>query len=160
MILRHRRVDAVFITGILQLSMTSPASSNAPGVLFARRVFAFAGWYGLLALLPQYGMENRVGTDFPPAITHPEYFYGFLGVAIAWQLAFLVISRDPLRFRPLMLPAVVEKATFGVAAIVLLWQHRIPAIVFGFAMFDLVLGALFLASYIATGAKPYPRDLS
>ena len=160
MILRLRRVTVVFITGFLPLSMINDAPSNVPSVRFARRAFALAGWYGLLALLPQYGMENRVGTDFPPAITHPEYFYGFLGVAIAWQLAFLVISRDPLRFRPLMLPAVVEKATFGVAAIVLLWQHRIPAIVFGFAMFDLVLGAMFLASYIATGAKPYPKDFS
>ena len=37
-------------------------------------------------------MEARVGRDYPPAITHPEYFYGFLGVAAAWQVAFLVIA--------------------------------------------------------------------
>ena len=79
-------------------------------------VFLIAGIYGLLVLLPLYFMEARIGRDQPPAITHPEYFYGFLGVGVSWQVAFLVISRDPVRFRPLMVPAVLEKATFGLAA--------------------------------------------
>ena len=70
-------------------------------MIFARRVFLIAGIYGLLVLLPLYFMEARIGRDQPPAITHPEYFYGFLGVAVSWQVAFLVISRDPVRFRPL-----------------------------------------------------------
>ena len=82
-------------------------------MIFARRVFLIAGIYGLLVLLPLYFLEARIGRDQPPAITHPEYFYGFLGVAVSWQVAFLVISRDPVRFRPLMVPAVLEKATFG-----------------------------------------------
>ena len=61
----------------------------------ARRLFLIAGIYGLAVILPQYFLEARVGRDYPPAITHPEYFYGFLGVAAAWQVAFLVIATDP-----------------------------------------------------------------
>ena len=64
-----------------------------------------------------YFLEGRIGRDTPPPITHPEFFYGFLGVAVAWQAAFLVIARDPVRFRPLMVPAVLEKAAFALAIV-------------------------------------------
>src|SRR5687768_3700228 len=107
--------------------------------MFARRVFAFAGIYGLIVLLPQYFLEGRVGRDSPPPIAHPEYFYGMIGVALAWQVAFLIISRDPPRYRPLMLAAVLEKLSFGMAAIVLYLQSRIAIPVLAFASIDLIL---------------------
>src|SRR5689334_16082459 len=69
---------------------------------FASRVFLGAGIYGVIALLPQYFLEKKLGQDFPPPLTHPEHFYGFIGVALAWQLVFLTISRDVQRYRPLM----------------------------------------------------------
>ena len=47
---------------------------------FARIVFLVAGIYGLLVVAPQYFLEARIGRDTPPAITHPEFFYGFVGV--------------------------------------------------------------------------------
>lgn len=119
-------------------------------MLFGRWVFAIAGIYGLIVLTPQYFMESQIGRDYPPAITHPEFFYGFNGVALAWQVAFLVISRDPARFRPLMLPAVLEKASFGIAGWILFAQQRIPALIVGFASLDLVLGTLFIAAYFLT----------
>lgn len=128
---------------------------------FARWTFWIAGWYGLAVILPQYFLERRIGLDYPPAITHPEHFYGFVGLALAWQVAFLIISRDPVRYRPLMLAGILEKASFGIAAIVLFVQHRLPAPLLGFAIFDLVLGALFLESYRRTGASagtPVMRD--
>src|SRR4051812_47452285 len=86
-------------------------------MVFARRVFLIAGIYGLIALLPIYLLESRIGRDQPPAITHPEFFYGFVGVGVSWQVAFLIISPDPARFRPLMIPAGLEKASFGFAPI-------------------------------------------
>ena len=86
---------------------------------FATWVFRIAGIYGLLVMTPQYFLEAQIGRDQPPPITHPEFFYGFVGVAVAWQLAFLVISLDPARYRLLMLPAIVEKATFAIATAVL-----------------------------------------
>ncbi|MBI1814814.1 MAG: hypothetical protein HYR72_07540 [Deltaproteobacteria bacterium] len=117
---------------------------------FARRVFFVAGIYGLLVLVPQYFTEARTGRDFPPPITHPEFYYGFVGTALAFQLAFLVISRDPTRYRALMLPSVVEKATFGIATLVLFAQQRLAPLMLAFGMIDLLLGVLFLVTYTRT----------
>src|SRR5690242_12179175 len=104
---------------------------TVPRVAFARRIFLIAGIYGLVVLLPQYFMEEAVSRRFPPPITHPEDFYGFIGIAIAWQFAFLTIARDVQRFRLFMLPAVLEKLSFGLAALALYAQGRIPALVAG-----------------------------
>ena len=117
---------------------------------FARRVFFWAAIYGFLVLFPQYFLEGTNGRDYPPAITHPEYYYGFVGLALAWQVVFLLISRDPVRFRPLMLVAILEKAVFGIPAIVLYLQHRLALPMLGAGLVDLTLGALFLASWLKT----------
>jgi hypothetical protein len=117
---------------------------------FARRVFQVAAIYGLLVLVPQYFLEGRTGRDFPPAITHPEYFYGFVGIAVAWQLAFLVIARDPVRYRPLMPVAVVEKLAFGVPAMVLYATGRLSGQMLGAGLIDLTLGAFFIAAFRRT----------
>jgi hypothetical protein len=119
---------------------------------FAQRVFAVAGVYGLIVLLPQYFLETKISADHPPAITHPEYFYGFIGVALAWQLAFLLIARDPVRYRLLMLPSILEKVSFAGAAAVLYFQQRVAAPVFFFGMLNLVLGALFVVAFAKTRA--------
>ena len=118
---------------------------------FARRVFQVAAIYGLLVLVPQYFLEGKTGRDFPPAITHPEYFYGFVGIAVAWQLAFLVIARDPVRYRALMPVAVVEKLAFGVPAIVLYATGRLSGQMLGAGLLDLTLGVLFVIAFIRTG---------
>ena len=120
---------------------------------FARRVFFIAGIYGLVVLAPQYFLEAKTGRDFPPAITHPEYYYGFIGVGLAFQVLFLVIARDPVRLRAAMIPAVLEKATFGVAAVALYLQGRTPSVVLGFALVDLLLGALFVVAYAKTSQE-------
>lgn len=113
---------------------------------FARRVFHVAGIYGILVLVPQYFMEKQVGRDFPPPITHPEHFYGFIGVALAWQFLFFVIARDPVRYRGAIWPAILEKLAFGLAAIVLFTQGRIPALILGAGIIDLVFATLFFLS--------------
>lgn len=115
---------------------------------FARIVFRVAGIYGLLVLFPQYFMEQQLGRDYPPPITHPEHFYGFVGVALAWQLAYLLISRDPVRFRPFMIVAVLAKASFGIAVLVLFLQNRVPGLVLAFSSIDLLLGALFFLAWL------------
>ena len=119
---------------------------------FAKRVYLIAGIYGLLVLLPQYFLEGKTGQDYPPAITHPEYFYGFIGVAVAWQIAFLIIASDPVRYRPMMIPTVLEKAGFGLAVPILYLLGRVNTMMVGAAAIDLVLGVLFTISYVRTGA--------
>ena len=119
----------------------------------ARSVFRLAGIYGLLVLLPQYFTEAKVGTDYPPPITHPEFYYGFLGVSISWQVAFLIVASDPHRYRPLMVPSILEKATFGFAVILLYLGQRTSALMLGFSIIDLTLGALFVLAYLRTGSS-------
>jgi hypothetical protein len=116
----------------------------------ARWIFLLAGVYGLLVMAPQFFLEEQIGRDQPPAITHPEYFYGFVGVVLAWQLLFLVIASDPVRFRPAMLPAVLEKLSFAVAVPVLYLQHRVAPVVVVFAAVDAILAALFIVAFLRT----------
>jgi hypothetical protein len=117
---------------------------------FARWVFLLAGIYGVLVVVPQFFLERQVGVDYPPPITHPEYFYGFAGVALAWQFAFLIISRDPVRFRPIMLPGIMEKAAFGFATTALYLEERLAWQMLAFGLIDLVFGVLFLAAWVKT----------
>lgn len=120
---------------------------------FARRVFSIAGWYGLIVMLPQYFLEARIGRDYPPPITHPENFYGFIGITIAWQVMFLVIARDPVRFRPAMLPAIIEKLSFVIAMVVLFAQGRVASAPMGFVVIDFVLAILFALSFQRTSGS-------
>ena len=123
------------------------------GTSFARRVFLIAGIYGVIALLPQYFLEERIGRDLPPPITHPEYFYGFVGLALVWQIVFFMVARDVVRFRPLMPVAVLEKLVFGVPAVVLYGQGRIGGSVLTAGLIDLLLACLFTAAFIATARE-------
>jgi hypothetical protein len=123
---------------------------------FAKRLFTAAGLYGLVVLGPHYFLEDRLGRDLPPPITHPEYFYGFVGVALAWQVLFLMLGRDPLRYRPLMLPCVVEKITYGLAVIVLFFQARVAPVTLITGLIDLVLATLFVTAYVKTGSPGFP----
>jgi hypothetical protein len=116
----------------------------------ASRIYRGAAIYGILAMAPQYLLERQVGIDYPPAITHPEYFYGFAGLALVWQFAFLLIAKDPQRYRPLMPITWLEKLSFGGATIVLMALNRIPTAVLVFGIIDLLLGALFVLAWIKT----------
>ncbi|MGZ4861009.1 MAG: hypothetical protein ACXV8M_15725 [Candidatus Angelobacter sp.] len=114
---------------------------------FSRIVFLVAGIYGLLVLAPGFFGEQMLAERMPPAITHPEFFYGFFGVGIAWQVAFLIISRDPQRFRPVIPAAILEKLAYSVACAVLFTLGRVPPIVALGGAGDFILGAFFTISY-------------
>lgn len=120
---------------------------------FAKRVFFWAGVYGLAVVTPQFFLEKKVGIDTPPAITHPEYFYGFVGVAFAFQILFLLLSRDPVRYRPMMIPSIIEKFGFVIACYALFFLGRAPGILLIPASGDLILGILFVIAYLKTPAS-------
>src|SRR5215831_9378143 len=117
---------------------------------FAKWVFRLAGVSGILMVVPLYFLERQTSEDYPPPITHPEYYYGFLGVTLAWQVLFLVIASDPVRYRPAMLPAMLEKAGFATAVPILYAAGRVPAIWVGFASMDATWLVLFLVAYLRT----------
>jgi hypothetical protein len=124
---------------------------------FARIVFWIAAIWGFLIIAPLYFMFNLIGEKDPPPITHPAFFYGFVGVALVWQIAFIVIATDPIRFRPMMIPAILEKLIYAVPVIVLVLQKRMHPTDLIFSATDLTLGALFLAAYLRT---PRPQSSS
>jgi hypothetical protein len=120
---------------------------------FAKIVFWVAGIWGLLVLTPLYFMFDLIGRNDPPPITHPGFFYGFVGVALAWQVAFIFIATDPVRYRPLMIPCVLEKVTYVAAVIVLVLQGRMHKSDLVFAGTDLLLGILFVIAHFKTRAR-------
>lgn len=120
---------------------------------FAKIVFRIAGIWGFSILTPLYFLFDRIGIQDPPPITHPGFFYGFVGVALAWQVAFFLIASDPVRYRPMMIPSVLEKVGFGAAIIVLVLQGRTHRSDLGLVGIDLTLGLLFLIAYFKTPAR-------
>jgi len=73
-------------------------------------------------------------------------------VALAWQIAFLVIGSNPTRFRALMIPAMHEQ--FGdVATLAVLYeQGRIAPVDELAAVPDGMLGVLFVLAFAQTRA--------
>src|SRR5712692_9882096 len=116
---------------------------------FAKIVFWIAGAYGVLALTPLYFMFDMIGRQDLPPITHPQFYYGFVSVGMAWQFAFFVIATDPARFRPMMIAYVLEKVSY-VASVVLFLQRRLglPQLMTGGP--DALLGLLFLVAFFKT----------
>ena len=109
---------------------------------FASRVFLFAAIYGIPASLTLFL------TDAPDP--HRLLYYAFGGIAVVFQLVFLVISRDPERFLPLMPLSIREKLSFGVPSLVLFAQGRAEQnMALGGAM-DLFLAVLFLIAWRKT----------
>ena len=117
---------------------------------FAKVVFGVAGIWGILVITPLYFIFELIGKKDPPAITHPGFYYGFVGVALAWQIAFLMIARDPMRLRPMMIPSMVEKFSYGIAVVTLVVQGRMHGSDLVFAATDLSLGVLFVIAYVGT----------
>jgi hypothetical protein len=118
---------------------------------FAKVVFWIAAGWGVLVLTPLYFMFDLIGRNDPPVITHPGFYYGFVGAGLAWQFGFAVIARDPVRFRLMMVPAVLEKFSYGAALIVLFLQGRLHSSDLVFPVVDLFLGVLFVIAFLRTG---------
>jgi hypothetical protein len=126
---------------------------------FAKIIFRIAGIWGLLVITPLYFMFDLISRQDPPPITHPGFFYGFAGLALSWQIAFLFIATDPARYHPLMIPSILEKFTYSAAVIVLVLQNRTHPSGLFFAATDLLLGVLFVIAYFKTRlALPDPHS--
>ncbi len=117
---------------------------------FAKWVFRVAGIYGILVLLPFYFVEDKTQFIPLPAITHPEYYYGFIGVGLAFQVVFLIISTDPKKYRLLILPSIIEKFSFAIPVAVLLMSGRVGPYIIPGATIDTILGVLFVISFLRT----------
>lgn len=120
---------------------------------FARVVFLIAGIWGVLVLTPLYFMLDLIGRKDPPPVTHPAFYYGFVGAGLAWQIAFLIIAKYPVCLRLIMIPAVIEKFTYGIAMFVLYSQSRVHGSDMVFAVVDTLLGILFIIAFLRTPSQ-------
>jgi hypothetical protein len=116
-----------------------------------RWIFGIAGVYGVLVLAPLYFVEPRFDDG-----THPEWYFGFVGAALAWQVAFLVIAADPPRYRPLMTACMLEKFLYAAAVFALVFIGRSAAPALLGAATDAMLGFLFIWAWRATAAGSAP----
>jgi hypothetical protein len=126
---------------------------------FAKRVYLTAGILGLLLTIPPLFMEGQEVQFGEPAVNHPELYYGFLVVVLAWQFVYLAIGADPVRLRPVMLLAAFAKGTVVVTYVALWAAGRISPRWLGFAAFDGTFVVLFLLAYRwtpDTWASPAP----
>jgi len=123
----------------------------------AKLVFLLAGVSGILMVVPPYFLEGQTGEDYPPPISHPEYYYGFFGVTLAWQVMFVVIGSNPVRYRTAMLPAMLEKFGFATAIPLLYVAGRVVGVWLGFAAMDATWLLLFAVAYLRT-AKEAPKE--
>lgn len=123
---------------------------------FSKWVFRLAGIYGILTVTPLYFLEGAIARARGP-IGHPEYFYGFVGLCVVWQILFLLISRDPSRWRPAMPVAVLEKLSFSLPVFALYAVGRVDSGVAVFATVDLVWAALFTVAFLRSEVRATPE---
>src|SRR5512143_1523676 len=80
----------------------------------ARWIFLLAGTFGLLSTIPLAFAEKVM------EVKQPEFYYGFVFLNICWQLLYLFLSSNPVRYRPMMVPAFLAK---GSGTIALTWLY-------------------------------------
>ena len=117
---------------------------------FAKLTFIGGGIWGIAVLTPLYWLFDVTGRPYSPPTDYPHFFYGFVSVAMAWQIAFLVIGSAPARYRPLMIPAMLEKLGHVGGVVVLYGNAHISTIDAQAAIPDLVLAILFIIAFVKT----------
>jgi hypothetical protein len=120
---------------------------------FTRAVYGIAAAYGIISLPPLYFLLDKVGRDAPPAVTHPEFYYGFLGVTFLWQVVFVMMAKDPFRYRLLMPVTILEKFVYTVPVVSLYLNGRVHVNIMRPSLVDPVFGILFGIAYFRTTAK-------
>ena len=116
----------------------------------ARIIFIGAGIWGIAVLTPLYWLVDISGRHYAAPNDYPQFFYGFIAVAIAWQIAFLIIGSNPARFRLLMIPAAIEKLGYVSTLILMYGRSRVSAIDVQPAIPDGLIGLLFIVAFWAT----------
>ena len=126
---------------------------------FARMVFLAAGVWGVLIVTPLYFLYHTVGRQYPPPITHPDFYYGFVKRCnVARQVAFPLIGTDPIRFRPLMIAAILEKVGYLATLSTLYLQGRLQFGQLVVVSPDAIFGLLFVAALITTSSNAVAKQ--
>jgi hypothetical protein len=120
-------------------------------VKFARIVYGIAAAYGFIVLAPLYFLIEKVGRDAPPPITHPEFYYGFLGVTFLWQLVFVMLAKNPVQYRALIPITILEKFIYTLPVVLLYLAGRVHVSTMASSLVDPIFGVLFIMAWFRTG---------
>ena len=112
-------------------------------------IFLIAGIFGLLITVPLVFAEKIM------AVQQPEFYYGFVFLDICLQIVYIIISISPIRFRPIMIPAFLAKASGTVTLSWLYLTDRVPMPWVAIGAIDGVFAVLFIIGYFST-----PKELN
>ena len=123
----------------------------------ARWVFGLAALYGFCVLAPGLFIEPLSGAG--NVLTQPEFYYGFYGSALVWQGVFLLIASDPIRYRPLIALAILEKLAFAITCLLLWHSGRLGSDSGPFigAMIDALWSMAFAVAFANAATKSAPH---
>jgi hypothetical protein len=125
---------------------------------FSKIVFTLAGIWGIVVTVPLYFLFDIIGRQSPPAINHPEFYYSFAGVTLAWQLVFLLIGTNVQRYRMMMAPAILEKVSYVLAVLALFLRQKLSVTQAAPCISDLILAVLFTIAFFKTrGLRESPE---
>jgi len=125
---------------------------------FTKTAFWIAAIYGFILLIPMYFLMNKIGQKAPPAISHPEFYFGFVGVTLLWQCVFVLIALDPLRYKAVIPIAVLEKITYTVPVLILYSMGKVRPNMLGTAVVDLIFAIVFTVAYFRMRFLRVPRS--
>ena len=117
----------------------------------AKWIFLIAGTLGLLVTIPLAFTEKVMELIMPPRVNHPEFFYGFVFLNMCWQVLYVFLSTDPVRYRPIMIPAFLAKASGTVVLTWLYLQGQVSSQWITAATVDGIFAVLFLIAFWAAG---------
>jgi len=106
------------------MAQVSGLAERGKIVKAARIIFGLAAAWGFIALTPGLFGEVSFSIAMPPAITHPEFYYGFYGLAMVFQLIFVLIAIDPKQNKHLIPIAILEKLAFFLPCMWLFSERR------------------------------------
>jgi len=110
----------------------------------AKWIFLIAGIFGLILTIPLVFAEKMM------SVQQPEFYYGFVFLDICLQIVYVIISTSPIRFRPMMIPAFIAKASGTVALTLLYLIGRVSFQWIVIGAVDGVFAVLFLIGYFST----------
>ena len=122
---------------------------------FATIVFRIAAIWGIPLLTILYFLFGIVPTGPVAVMTYPQTYFGFLTITMVWQIAFLVIASDPVRFRPMMIPAILEKLGWVAMLLVLVLIGRAGIPELTQSVPDAILGVLFVIAFVKTPVRQH-----
>jgi hypothetical protein len=106
---------------------------------FAKIVFWIAGALGLLASV---GLYFEAGS---------YVYYGLIAGVLSWQVVFFLIAWDPQRYRPVMIPAMLEKLIWVVTLGYLHLRGQVTASQLASGVIPHgLLGLLFVIAFLRT----------